>query len=353
VFFGAEALFDTYSEEFIKDLRIISFIFISEAVFMVMKTLAIVKLNFSFAGIRSTLNKFIQAGILVYFFAQGDLGLKQLIWSIVIASALSVLILIPAAFKMYGTWTKVAAYKSSLLLSILTTYGTWDFVRQIGNRATFRIRPWLIKLFISTEAVAIYSIAEMIISTLQDLLPAKTLQSLVPFWIQDKNLGAKMFSYGVKYFIVTGIVIALGALVIVPPVVYTFFAKYSESMPLFYFMVLNLPIFAAGIILGNYLIALRRQKFLFFHNTFRNALALTVIVSTVPFIGLWGLALEFVLIPLVMIIITELYLRRKNPELRIDPKVLFSYGPQDREFVQKVIAIIRGWILRGREKVLG
>ncbi len=341
VFFGATVFFNSYSVDFIKDMRVISFLFISEALFLIIKTLCVVKLKFGIIGIRGTLNKCIQFCILFYFFMQGNLGLKPLIWSIVIASTISVLLIIPSFIKVYRQWSGIKSHSEALLFGIFTGYGSWEIIRQISNRLTFRIRPWIIKLSISTEAVAIFSIADMIISTLQDVLPAKTLQSLVPLWIQDKKLSIKMFSYGVKYFLIVGILTAVAGLIIIPPIINIFFEKYRESLPLFYFMVWNLPIFSSAIIVGNYLIAWKKQKFLFFHNLFRNILALSIILATVPFIGLWGLALESVLVPFIMFIVLYVYTRKFNPGFYFDRKIIFAYNKEDKDIAKKIFSIFR------------
>lgn len=351
VYFGATILFEAYTIEFIKDLRIISFLFITEALFLIIKTLSVVKLEFALNGIRTTISRVIQSCILIYFFIQGNLGLKQLIWSIVIASVLSLILILPMFYKIYRQWRSVKTNEKSLLWNIITLYGGWDIVRQLGNRITFRIKPWLIKLFVSTEAVAIYSIAEMMVSTLQDILPSKTLQSLVPLWIQDKKISAKMFSYGIKYFVIAGIVLVLGALIFVPPIVHIFFEKYEASLSLFYFMLLNLPIFAAGIIIGNYIIAFRKQKFLFVHNTFRNVLAFVIIFSTLPFIGLWGLAIEFVVVPFVMVLFSYYYSKKRNPGFYFNKDIIFSFREEDKEILRKIIAILHGWFRKGIERI--
>lgn len=346
VFFGATILFESYTMDFIKDLRVISFIFISETVFIIMRTLWLVQLEFALVSIRTTLNKIIQASILVYYFAQGNLGLKQLIWSIVIASAFSVIILIPTFLKSMSKWSSAVMPKGLVLISIFINYGSWEIVRQFINKLTFRVKPWLIKLFINTEAVAIYSIAETIVTTLQDILPSKTLQSLVPLWIRDKNLSIKMFSYGVKYFVLTGFIIAVGSLVVVPPIIHFFFSKYEASLPLFYLMIINLPIFAAGIIVGNYLIALRKQKFIFVQHTVRNLVSLSIIILTLPYIGLWGLAIEFVLVPVLMLLSNYFYTREQDKGFHFDFDLIFGFGDEDRMIIRKIWSIVKGWFYR-------
>ena len=177
-------------------------------------------------------------------------------------------------------------------------------------------------------------------------MPSNTMQSLVPLWIKDKHLSVKMFSYGIKYFVLGSILVVISAIIAVPPIIYTFFSKYEQSIPLFYFMLLNLPIFAAGIIIGNYLIALRKQKYLFFLHLFRNSLALGIIVSTLPFIGLWGLALEFVLVPLIMVIANYIYTKNQDKGFHFDFKIIFGFKEEDKIIIRKGISIVRGWFVR-------
>lgn len=341
VFFGSTYIFSSYSLDFIKDMRVISFLFITEVIFLTIRILCLVRLKLGIIGIRATLNKSIQFAILLFFFAQGNLGLKQLIWSIVVSSALSVILILPQFFRVFNEWKGVTASPRKLLFNIFVTNGTWEVSRQLINKATFRIKPWLIKLFISTEAVAIFSIAEMIISTLQDVLPSKTLQSIVPLWLKEKKLSAKMFSFGVKYYFITGLGLVIFALIIVPPVVNTFFAKYKESLSLFYFMILNLPIFAVGIVTGNYVVAHRKQKFLFFLHLSRNVFALLVIFCTLPFIGLWGLAIESVTVPFLMTFGIYLYTKKRTPGFYFDKKIIFGFSNEDRAIVKKLFLEIK------------
>ncbi len=346
IFFGSVYFFKSYDIDFVKDMRMISFVILSEGLFVLIRLLCLVRLKFSVVAQRYTINKAIQSIVLIYYFLQGNLGLKQLILSIIIASSLSVLAVSYQFFKVYFKWSHIVATPNVLLWNIFTTYGTWDVLRQFINKITFRVKPWLVKLFIGTEAVAIYSIAETIVTTIQDLIPSNTMQSLVPLWIKDKHLSVKMFSYGIKYFVLGSILVVISAIVVVPPVVYTFFSKYAQSIPLFYFMLLNLPIFASGIIIGNYLIALRKQKYLFFLHLLRNSLTLGLIVSTLPIIGLWGLSLEFVLVPLIMVIANYIYTKNQDKGFHFDFKIIFGFKEEDKIILRKGISIVRGWFVR-------
>lgn len=341
VFFGSVYFFRNYDIDFVKDMRIISFLIITEGAFVIMRMLCMIKLQFGIIALRYTINKAVQSSILIYFFIQGNLGLKQLIWSIIIASGISVFCISFKFFKVYFQWQDTDISPKVLLWNIFLMYGAWDTVRQLINKVTFRIKPWLIKLFISTEAVAIFSIAETIVTTIQDILPSSTLQSIVPLWIKDKALSIKMFSYGFKYFVFTGIIAALGALFIVPPIVHTFFSKYDQSIPLFYLMLINLPIFAGGIIIGNYLIAFRKQKYIFFLHLLRNFLSITIILITLPLIGLKGLALEFVVVPLIMVTMTYLYTKNQNQGFHFDLGVIFGFNQEDKIFLKKGFSILR------------
>ena len=345
MFFGATYLFDKYDMSFIKDMRLISFLIISEGIFFIIRTLCLVKLEFGIVAFRATLNKIIQAFILLYFFIHDDLGLVQLIWSIILASAISVVLILPRTFKIYNQWKEVKVDGLALIWGIFWNYGKWDILRQFLNKITFRIKPWLIKFFVGTEAVAIFSIAELVVTTLQDILPSNTLQSLVPAWIKDKNLSVKMFSYGVKYYVLMGLIITVGAVIVVPPVINGFFPQYEQSLDLFYLMILNLPIFAAGILIGNYIIAYRQQKYLFFLHTFRNLFALTIILVTIPFIGLWGLAIEFVVVPLFMVISAYLQTKYSNRGFHFDFKIIFGFSKEDKEILRNIVTIIKVWFV--------
>lgn len=266
-----------------------------------------------------------------------------MIWSIVIASSLSVILVLFKFIRVYMKWENIVPTQKIMLWNIFVNLGSWDVLRQFINKITFRVKPWLIKLFISTEAVAIFSIAETIVTTFQDILPSSTIQSIVPSWIKDKELSTKMFSYGVKYFFLAGLIVMIGAYIIVPPVVHIFFEKYNDSLPLFYLMIINLPIFASGIIIGNYIIALRRQRYLFALHLFRSVVTLLIVLCTIPFIGLWGLAIEFVLVPILMILAYYQYTKNENKGFHFDFDIIFGFNNEDKVILQKALSIVVGW----------
>ncbi|PIQ91715.1 MAG: hypothetical protein COV70_02285 [Parcubacteria group bacterium CG11_big_fil_rev_8_21_14_0_20_39_22] len=340
-FFGADLFAERYSVEFVREVRLISFLFLTEVVFTSMRTLISLRMNFAAAASRSAIYKAFQFFILLYFFVFSEIGLRELFLSMIIGSSLSLLFLISPFMRSYRIWKGEKTEKGFAILRLFKSYGKWEVFSQVGSKTTSRIKPWLIKIFISTEAVAIFTVANSAVGAVKDMLPFKTLNVLIPLRVQDNNSFQRIFTYGMKYMALLSIIFMIGGMVLAPIVITFIFPQYIESLPLFFLIISALPIMAVSIVVVSFLITLRKQKFLFLHSVIRNVLGLSFYLILLPAIGIWGLALERFVTPLIVLIISFFYIKKLGLQIRFENRKLFTFGKEDRDFVKDIFKIFK------------
>lgn len=335
-FWGGELFGERYTEEFLAEIRIVAFLFLTEFLVSLFKSLLSIRLQFKIVAARSTVYKVVQLVVLAGFFFWGDIGIGSLLLSMVIASLVSIVMMLRPFLRELRAWKGVTEDSNAGLFKTLLTYGKWDIFRQMGTKLTSRLQPWLIKLFISTEAVAIFSIANSMIALLKDSLPSKTLMSLVPMSLDDQTASQRRFSYGVKFAGLWGIIVALGGLIVAPPLIRLFFTSYVPSLSYFYLMLASIPFWGVTVIISIYLVALREQRYLFMQTTFKNIFSTLVYVILLPFVGLWGLALERVMTPIVMVYVTHRHLKRGKSGISFHLRDLVDWSRKDMLFLKGI-----------------
>lgn len=263
-----------------------------------------------------------------------------------IAAFISTLSLIPTFIDAYKPWKGLIEAEERILVRIMRTYGKWELVSPLANKGTSFLSTWLIKILISTEAVAIFNVAKSMVALVKGFMPISPLSTLIALSLDDKERIRKAIIYGTKYLVVFSFVAGAAALIYIPPLVGIFFPQYQTALPLFSFMLLHMVFISLGSVAGIYLHVLRKQKFLFIHRLMSDGLVVLLYVVFIPFLGIWGLAFEYVLNPLIMLFVTIWYFIVIKPGITIQWREIFSFGKEDAEFIR--IVYREGIVVMGR-----
>lgn len=345
-FFGATAFAQSYTLGFVEEIRLISFLFLTDFIFSATESLLESRLEFTAVARRYTSVKFIQCFVLIGFLWLGHIGLGEIFISMIFGSLLSTLTLIPAFIRIAKKWEGIAFAKEKMLLLIFSTYGKWSLYRQFVSQTISRVQPWLIKIFVGTEAVAIFSVATSFIGVIKDFgFPTDTLSTLVPLHLGDREKTQQIFIRGLRYIFALSILVSLGAFLAVPLVIKVFFHQYVSSLPFFNVMLVSIPLFAIGIITGTFIIALRKQKFLFFLGTTSSLLTLFFYIVFLPRYGLWALSAAQVVIPLITIVMTYFYMLKIQPGVRFNFRQLVTFSKEDITFIKLMYKDIKKMIV--------
>jgi len=255
------------------------------------------------------------------------------------APLMTTLVFIPAFFKLYNPWRSVRASTSSELLPIIRTHGKWSIIGQAFGSVTGNIRPWLIKLFINTEAVALYSLAENLVGGLKSFLPTTTLSTLIPREISNTKKSEQILLRGTKYLFIFGILIMTAGLIAVPVIVHFFIPKYAPSLPLFFFLLIIIPLSSISGMAKTFLVSLRKQKYLFYVTMFRTVGGFVLTVMLLYLFGLWGLVVERISMMILSGLLFFGYLW-KNTISRESHRILWTFDAVDRQFFKGIFEIM-------------
>ena len=333
-YFGTSLLLIEYDPAFLEFFKILAFLFVSDELIAFSKKLMEYRLDFGTYARRSSIQKVIQCAILLYFLLFSSIGIREVLLSIVFSSYISVLFLIPGAVRAYEPWRHVAALRGPVFWRLFRAHGKWFLAGQFLGLITDRMQPWLIKIFISTEAVAVYSIADSMIGIVRKLFPTSTLSSIISLTVHDKVRAKRILTYGTKYFVTLMLILSGACFLFVPFIIRTFFPHYTLALPYFYVLLITLPLSAFTVIPLLYVNALRKQKFLFFQDTFKTMVRIPSLLIFVPLFGLWGMVIDKILLTIIALVIFLVYIARKKDDVPIAWNRFLVFGDEDRQFLK-------------------
>jgi len=233
LFFTANIVASFYDNDIATLIRILSPLFLIDAFYGSMKTFFKVHLRFDLIVFRPIVYKSLKLGIILYFLYFASFGIQEVILAHTIASFVAMLVFIPSFLKLYNPWKNIIVVKEAVLWQIAKTYGKWPLFSQILSRSVKDVRPWIIKFFVNTEAVAIFSVAESFYGGLKGFFPSTTLTALIPRHISNRKQSEKILIKGTKYLFFITILLAIAGFFIVPFVIKIIFPQYIDSILLF------------------------------------------------------------------------------------------------------------------------
>lgn len=341
VFYFAPVLSFKYSPGHIFLVKLMSLLFLHDALLSSFTTIIEMRKRFNVIASRLSIVKFSQLAVLLYFVSFRNVDLQAVVISLVISMLVSLIFLVSPFIDAYSVWSGIKKSKEKFLFKILRSYGKWEVVEPLVNRFTAFFETWAIKLFISTEAVAIFSIAQMIIATLNGFLPVKTLLTLVPMEVNNEEKLRKIYTNAVKYIGIFSATIAIVAFFSVPIIIGIFFDKYLVSLTYFKALLLTLPLYATIGVSSIFLISLRRQKFLLSQKILKTLIVVPLYILLLPHFGLWGLVIQSYIWLIVALISIYVYLRNTKPHLFIVWSDVFIFSSEDKIFIFNTIEYIK------------
>lgn len=347
LFFGAPMLAFRYEPNFIELVRIMSFMLLGETALAMVTTVINLRLNFRALASRRAIGKSFQLAILAGFFLFGTIGIREVLLSLVIGHILATVILIPAALRAWQPWRGIRIERGpSILWKIARAHGKWDSIKNITSQFGTRAQPWLIKIFVNTEAVGLYGVAMALAEIVMQTVPRNTMNTLISKIFFDKERSQRVYTYAVKYLLIWSVVGAVGAAIVAPFAVSIFFPQYIPALPLFYLLLLAVPMKSLQWISDLFLRMFRQQKFAFVRMIGRNTAFFASLLILLPLIGIWAVPITEVLVRLSVLSVSYNHLLKLRPEFRVTRKMLFSFGLEDQKILGGIITNIKSFIRR-------
>jgi len=340
---GAAVIAEHYSPDVAPFLQIIAVLFLIEASYNAMKMLFQARLRYGLVAFRPIVYKSTKFFLLVGFLTWASFGIKEVLIAHVLATAIATLYFVPAFIGLYRPWRHITALPGRMLWPIVKTYGKWSLFTQFISQAVGNIEPWLIKFFVSTEAVALFSVADSLFGAIKTLAPNATLESLIPREAGNRARAAEMLLRGTKFLTIFGVLLALAGFFVFPAIIALVLPKYVPSLPLFYILLFALPFLGARMMSSTLLLALRRQRYLFIANSIKIVFTVVATVALLYFFGIQGLAFERVLTTIVVVPLMYGYLLRYQVQ-KNELKFLYTFDTTDRKLFARVYHGVLGQV---------
>lgn len=349
LFLGADFIASIYDKDVGNLFRILSFLLLVDAVRASVMMLFRIELRFDLIATRNLYLQVVRFGLLLIALLFFTLNVQLALLLYVLASFIAFLVLVPSFIKIARPWFNIEQAHKSPLVPMLKSYGKWSIIHQTVGSLSSNVRPWLIKFFISTEAVAIYSVAENLLGLLKLALPASTLSSLIPREIHNRTRATAILLRGTKFSFLFRIALAGVGTLVVPVVIPLLLPQYDTAVPLFVVLVIALPLLAFSSLAKTFLVALRRQRYLFAVGMVEIVGGLGVTVVLLHFFGLWGMVFERIVMAVVVGVFTLGYLLRKEVEPH-EIKMLYTFDRADMDLLKKILAAFRAYARAVRTK---
>lgn len=247
-------------------------------------------------------------------------------------------------------FTKSASESDGILWPLVKAHGLWVLLRNILSKLSSSTRLWLVRFFLNTEAVAIYSLARSALAFIITLFPIGTLGLLLPRELDDHKRLRHIFARMLKYSSFLGILLGVCFFIFVPIATHYFFPKYNEAIPLIKLMSVVFFLYGFYKILRMMIIALQEQRILFvrsFDNTF---LSIGLLALLLPIFGVWGAALEYVITYAVTTTLFYYWLVKTRPYLKIRAREVFAFNRDDVFFAvglyKNVVVLFKDYLLK-------
>lgn len=293
--------------------------------------------KFTHLSLLSVLEVFVRFAAIILFWQFSILNIRTAILSYVLASAVPAIVAIPWIIKIVLSFYRVPEEASGVFWTILRRHGKWQMALDVASSIIANIRYWFIKIFLNTEAVAVFGVAQSMYSAVASLLPMKAV--IFPIIAEksgDLDITRKLVARSTKYSLILYSALLFISLFIAPAFIGLFFPKYIVAIFIFQLMALRLPLNAFSVAQAPLLTVLKEQRYVFFL-AIVNAVS---VISLSPLLmmrfALPGAVVEGLITVSVIILIREIYLRRKYGLPSISFGSFFTIDQYDKMILRKL-----------------
>lgn len=282
---------------------------------------------------------------ILFFWQFSALNIKSALISYVLAAAIPSFVVLPSVIKTLYYFKSAPKESQGVIWPILLRHGKWQMALDISSSVISNIKYWLIKIFLSTEAVAVFSVAQSMYSAVASLLPLKSV--MFPIIAEKSNepkVMRALVARSTKYSLILYLGLLLVSWFIAPVFIAVFFPKYVIGIFIFQLMALRLPLNAFSISQAPLLTILKEQRYVFFLALVNATSMLILLPLLMSKFGLIGAVLEWLITVLLIIFLREIYLRRKYSISSIDLKSFFTIDQYDKIILGRIGRKLRRFI---------
>lgn len=315
-------------------LRIISFLFLISPLESAFKLRFHILLDFAWETIFRVFRDFSRLGAILAFYFLFSFGTREAILTLMISYAAPVVL----TFLFYHRHSLFAIPSFSearqALESLFFRHGKWALLEDFLSNSGKNVRPFIIKFFVGTEAVALFSAAQSLVANMTSIFPIRDI--LTPVLPRYADRPARLsggINRAIKYSIFAYTLIGIVGAIAAPFVIFLLFPKYLSSLPIFYVFLLGLPFTGFRSVVVPVFYALKAQKILFLLTALRIAFIVGVGITLTYLLGLWGAVIEATLLGYFITPALARALRTVLPQWRFSLREIFKFDAYDRELL--------------------
>jgi O-antigen/teichoic acid export membrane protein len=276
-------------------IQILSPVILAESIMTIIFVFLRSQLRFGVVASQGFFREVAKLALIGWFFFTSGITIRAVIIAFSISGVFMAILVAVWLYPSIRTWLKGSRHGVPLLRAIFFGEGKWAIGRAGVKDLGKKLNPWLIKVFISTEAVSFFSVAMSLVDLIQSFFPGNLLSSIIPREFADRERLRYVFVRGLKYTIIISLLLTVLGFVIVPLGVSLALPKYLPALPLFFVLGARIVCYAVGKMAGAVLTAARDQRFLFNRMLFTILITLALAPFVYPALGIWGAVLVSVL----------------------------------------------------------
>jgi len=338
LFFGAEFIDNFYEGQITLLIKIISFSFIFSLFRNLFTSIFSVELRFieqSFFTIIEEISKLVLIIITFYVFGMGPAGF---VGATVLSQILPLIIMSPVFVNLMKSVYGDIEEENINIFHIIKAHGKWSIATSYLNDFSKNIRLWIIRLFLNTEAVAIFSVALGFYSNTVGLIPFnQIISTVIPRHLSDSKRFIHIIKKSIKIQIFLFLILFTFANFVFPPIISLIFPQYIDSVLLFRIMSFAMFPVAFSSVFTILFFSIKNQKSFFLSNILKLLTTIILMPILVYFFGLTGASLEFLASIIIIVIERYFAIQKIFKGFEFNVKDLILFTKEDRSLLLKVI----------------
>ncbi len=274
--------------------------------------------------------------LLLFLFFKGGFGVEEVFLVYILSKVISIIFGFISVRDILKRLISIFKFgEKRIFWPLMRKHGKWLSAREVVSSFLDDLTPWIIKIFLTTEMVAIYKVAQKIVTLVSGIFPI----GKISFPLIANNIDNTYFVNVIvhkfrKYSTLIAIFFVLALFVSTDIIINSFFPEYHQSIILIKILSLRMIMDSAFIGQKGMMFALNMQKFqfqLFLYSVFQKNILKLVFIY---YFALIGLALSGLIHVLFLLVAKEIYLMKNFKDYSFSFRNYLKFDDYDRMLIR-------------------
>lgn len=323
-----------FHENILNLVRVLSLLFLVGPFRSLILLMLNVKRDFRSIALFNICEEGFKLALTVVFLLVFEYGTMGVILSVVLSSAMSVILFTPLFFSIKNKLLEGKLLSKGLFypLEALRFHAKWSIFLSSMNNFMVNLRLWIIQFILGTEAVGIYGLAVSLLRPIETLVPiGKVILPILPSYINRKPLLTRLINSAIKYRLYAQVLLVFVAIITLPILTNHYLLKYSSVYGLFILCTFAFIPQSFSQMFGLIFHTLKLQRDLFFATTVNLVTVVIVLPISVYLLGIYGVALELFITQVAFLCSRYFALKKSLPEYKLQLSELITFTDTDKE----------------------